>query len=401
MDNFNLDRSNSEEKEEDEIYKKTSPNDSNSILLEENDYSSEDNYENQYTHSGINKICYYNFNNSKPKNIIDYFNFNSEEYKKYKIYQRVKMILSKLNGFHNSYIEEICYLSWYYLKKLSHKKLSTIVPIITYKIILKYNIKSITLKDLKNNINFKCKKYFKNEKLFTELNSVLNQKEKIYENIYSTKSTENNLNNSHDKKIYNIKTQKYSDLVYNSVKNSINKIKEKSQYDLNIIKMRGKKIIQKNGNNKIGVENKNKDNVIIEKMIEQLSNEDKNINEMYCSPFNYELNNCLEQCMIFIYNKKQISSDDNNITQLNNKVINIKEEEKEKIIFNEDKFNKYFENKICSDILGLGLIKYFIDKNKILILSFNSLKKIFNCNIYQVKKSIFLIKLYNKYISNI
>ena len=393
MDNINPNNSYSDEKEEeDEIYKKTSPNDSNSNIFEENYYSNneDDEYENRFTYNGNNKICFYNFNKKRPNNIIDYLNINSDEYKKHKMNQKIRIILSKLNGLNNSDIEEICYFSWLYSKKLSHKKLQTIVPIIAYKIILKNNIKSITLKDLKEKINFKYKTYFKNEKLFEELNNSLNKNVQLNKNTYKL-----------NKNIYNIKTQKYSDLVYDSVKKSIIKIKEKSQYELNIIKIRGKKRIQKNGNKNIDFEKNNKNNIIIEQLIEQLSNKNKNINEMYCSPFNSELNNCQEECMLFIYNKNIISNNANNSDKLNNKIINLREEEKENNLLNEEKFNKYFENQICSEILGLGMIKYFIDKNKVIILSYNSLKKIFNCNIYQVKKSIFLIKLYIKYINNI
>ena len=112
-----------------------------------------------------------------------------------------------------------------------------------------------------------------------------------------------------------------------------------------------------------------------------------------------ELNNCQEQCKFFIYNYKQNSSDFKLDSSFNNKIINLKEEE-ETNISNENKFNDYFKNKICCDILGLGMIKYFIDKNKIIVLSYKILKEIFNCNISQVKKSIVYIKLYINNINN-
>ena len=114
----------------------------------------------------------------------------------------------------------------------------------------------------------------------------------------------------------------------------------------------------------------------------------------------FELNKCQEQCKCFIYNDKRNSSDIYNDETINGNIINLKEEN-EKKLSDEKNFENYFKDKINSDILGLGMIKYFIDKNKIIILSYNIIKEIFNCNIHQVKKSILYINLYNKYINNI
>ncbi len=140
--------------------------------------------------------------------------------------------------------------------------------------------------------------------------------------------------------------------------------------------------------------------MIIEKIFEKFKSDENNTKELYCSPIIFELNKCQEQCKCFIYNNKRTSSDNYNDETINGNIINLKEEN-EKILSDENIFEDYFKDKINSDILGLGMIKYFIDKNKIIILSYNIIKEIFNCNIHQVKKSIIEINLYNKYINNI
>ena len=385
----------SQKKGEDEMYQKTSPNDSNSMILEDNsDINKDTIYDGEFQNCDNNNFYFYNYGNRKPRNIIDYLNVNSDEYKKNRMSQKIKLMLINLPQLSKYYIDEICNLCWYYSKKLSHKKLSTILPVIVYKIITKYNIKYISLKDLKNKINFKYKTYFQNEKLFSELNeSINNNNKKFSSNIFT----------------YNIKTQKYSDLVYNNIITYIKKIKEKSQTQNNIIKIRhkkspAKKVKEKNTNNKNKYSN-DKNNKIIQKIYDKLSSEEKEIKEQYSTPFNFELNNCQEQCKVFIYNNKHLSNNNesNDNTSINN-TISLKEEdesEESKSENSENKFNTYFKNKICGDILGLGMIKYFTDKNEIILLSYKFLKDIFNCNICQVKKSIIFIKLYINCINNI
>ena len=376
----------SQKKEEEEIYQKTSPDDSNSMILADNSDINEDSiYENELKNNVNNNFCFYKLGNKKPRTLIDYLNVNSDEYKKNKVYQKIKAMLINLPQLSNSNINEICNLSWHYSQKLSHKKLSTIVPIIVYKIITKYQIKNISLKDLKNKINFRIKTYFQNEKLFSELNESINNQKKFRSNIVT----------------YNIKTQKYSDLVYNNIISYINKIKEKSQTQHNIIKIKhtkndAKKVKEKNRNNT--------NNKIIQKIFVKLSSKEKEIEEQYSTSFNLELNNCQEQCKTFIYNNPYLSADDNKGILIDKNIINLNEEEepeKGKTPISEKKFINYFNNKICCDILGLGMIKYFIDKNEIILLSYRILKEIFNCNIIQVKKSIIFIQLYINIIKNI
>ena len=373
MNTIYSDNSNSEEKEEEEeIYQKASPNDSNTMAFDgNNDSNKESETYNEFISNGNNQINFYHYENRKPKTVIDYLNINNDDYKKSKMYQKTSQMLNNLSSLPKIYQEEICYLSWVYSQKLPNKKLSTIVPIIVYKIITKYNIKNISLMDLKKNINFKYKTYFKNEKLFRELDKKFtpdknSSKERLNISLYN-----------------NLKTQNYCDLVYNSVKKHINVIKEKIYSDFNMIRIKRKK------KSKNEIKENPKNNIIIEKIINKLSNEEEN-KELYCSPVNFELNNCQEQCKSLIYNNQVNNSDNSNI---NDKIININEENENKLTYNKQ-FEDYFKNKIAIDILGLGMIKFFIDKNNIIIISYKHLKDIFNYNIYQIKKCIFHIKSY-------
>jgi hypothetical protein len=371
-----------------------SMNDSDSMMNDGNNLINKENsYGNDYFNNGNNNVYFNSFMNKRPRSNIDYLYINSDEYKKYKMYQKINSLLNKLTPLPKMYIDEICNLSWFYSKKLTNKKLSTIVPIIIYKIKTKYNIKTITLKDLKKKLKFSSKKYFKNEKLFTELNTNVNI-EKDYLN----------------KMANNLMTSNYSELVYNSVKNYIKKLKEKSQTSLNIIKIKGKKKMSQINKDIFKFNNghrneKDDNNKIIEKLYTKLSEEENNIEKLFYSPFIYELNNCQEQCKLFIYNNNPTSLDNKSIDKsINNnnikKIINLKEEE-ETELSDENKFNDFFKNKINGDILGLGMIKYFIDENDVITLSYKMLKEIFECNICQVKKAILYIRLYINYLNNI
>ena len=299
-------------------------------------------------------------------------------------------MLKGLNSLSNDIINEISFLSWYYSKKLPNKKLSIIAPIITYKIIKKYNIKNVTLKELKEKLNFRRKTYFKNEKLFDELNMNLIQNKS--NNKFKFK---NNINN-----IIISKKQAYSELVLSSITKYIKLMKEKIDTQPNLIKYKNNKLIINKGsimNEKLYYET-------IESLFDKISNNENKTKELYSNPILLELNNCLEQCKSFIYNNKQISKE-NNIkieqmceTNFTNQTINLIEESDKKS-YDENNFNEYFENKIDNDNFGLALIKYFIDKNDNIGLSYNKMKEIFNCNICQIKKSILLIKEFINYIN--
>ena len=301
-------------------------------------------------------------------------------------------MLKGLNSLSIDIINEISFLSWYYLKKLPNKKLVTIVPIITYKIIKKYNIRNVTLKDLKEKLNFKYKTYLKNEKLFDELNLNLNQKKSN-----NSINFNNNINN-----IIISKKQSFSELVLNSITKYIQLIKEKILFQPNMIKYKNYKPITNKGK----IINDKSYYDTIESLFEKISSNENKTKELYTNPIIIELNNCLLQCKSFIYNNKQIEIENNNMveqmseTNNTNQTINLIEES-EKRIYDENTFNEFFENKIDSNNLGLALIKYFIDKNEKITLSYKKMKEIFVCNIYQVKKSISFIKEFINYINKI
>ena len=371
---------------ENEIENNSISNNSNSTLSNNNSIE----FANNEPYNGFNNgNVIYNFLNKKQRNSIDYLNINEEDYQKKVCYKKINFMLKGLNSLSNDIINEISFLSWYYSKKLPNKKLSIIVPIITYKIIKKYNIKNVTLKELKEKLNFRRKTYFKNEKLFDELNMNLIQNKS--NNKFKFK---NNINNIISKK------QAYSELVLSSITKYIKLMKEKIDTQPNLIKYKNNKHIINKGsimNEKLYYET-------IESLFDKISNNENKTKELYSNPILLELNNCLEQCKSFIYNNKQISKENNikieqmSETNFTNQTINLIEESDKKS-YDENNFNEYFENKIDNDNFGLALIKYFIDKNDNIGLSFNKMKEIFNCNICQIKKSILLIKEFINYIN--
>ena len=371
---------------ENEIENNSISNNSNSTLSNNNSIE----FANNEPYNGFNNgNVIYNFLNKKQRNSIDYLNINEEDYQKKVCYKKINFMLKGLNSLSNDIINEISFLSWYYSKKLPNKKLSIIVPIITYKIIKKYNIKNVTLKELKEKLNFRRKTYFKNEKLFDELNMNLIQNKS--NNKFKFK---NNINNIISKK------QAYSELVLSSITKYIKLMKEKIDTQPNLIKYKNNKLIINKGsimNEKLYYET-------IESLFDKISNNENKTKELYSNPILLELNNCLEQCKSFIYNNKQISKENNikieqmSETNFTNQTINLIEESDKKS-YDENNFNEYFENKIDNDNFGLALIKYFIDKNDNIGLSFNKMKEIFNCNICQIKKSILLIKEFINYIN--
>ena len=386
MNNIDTNSSNIEENEIEDYSQNVN---SNSIFSDNK--SNEISYINEF-YNGINKPnIIYNFWNKKQRNIIDYLNINDDEYKKQQCFKKINFMLKGLNSLPNDIINEIVYYSWYYFKKLSNKKLSTIVPIITYKIIKKYDIKTVSLKDLKQNLNFCYKTYFQNEKLFNELNS-------------SAKNKENNFKFNHN--INNIiisKKQTFSELVLGSITKYIDLAKDKIQIQPNIIKFRNNK---KRKDNNYDTEKLNKvksDYKIIESLFSKISKNENNAKELYSNPAILELNNCLMQCKSLIYNNKQVCIEKDELTSetnMTNQTINLIEDNDKKL-YDENTFNKYFENKIDSDNLGLGLLKYFVDKNENISLSYKKMQKLFNCSIYQIKKSILYIYEYINYINKI
>ncbi len=382
MNNIDTNSSNIEENEIEDYSQNVN---SNSIFSDNK--SNEISYINEFYNGGNNQNIIYNFGNKKQRNIIDYLNINDEEYKRQQCYKKINFMIKGLNSLPNDIINEIVYYSWYYFKKLSNKKLSTIVPIITYKIIKKYNIKSVSLKDLKQNINFSYKTYFQNEKLFSEMNSVVKNKENNFK-------FNNNINN-----IIISKKQSFPELVLGSINKYIYLAKDKIQIHPNIIKFQSNK--RQKDNNKLN--KKKSDYKLIESLFSKISKNENNTKELYSNPVILELNNCLMQCKSLIYNNKQVCSEKDELmseTNMTNQTINLIEEN-EKKLYDENTFNKFFENKIDNDNLGLGLLKYFVDKNENISLSYKKMQKIFNCSIYQIKKSILYINEYINYINKI
>lgn len=382
MNNIDANSSNIEENEIEDYSQNVN---SNSIFSDNK--SNEISYINEFYNGGNNQNIIYNFGNKKQRNIIDYLNINDEEYKRQQCYKKINFMIKGLNSLPNDIINEIVYYSWYYFKKLSNKKLSTIVPIITYKIIKKYNIKSVSLKDLKQNINFSYKTYFQNEKLFSEMNSVVKNKENNFK-------FNNNINN-----IIISKKQSFPELVLGSINKYIDLAKDKIQIHPNIIKFQSNK--RQKDNNKLN--KKKSDYKLIESLFSKISKNENNTKELYSNPVTLELNNCLMQCKSLIYNNKQVCAEKDELmseTNMTNQTINLIEEN-EKKLYDEKTFNKFFENKIDNDNLGLGLLKYFVDKNENISLSYKKMQKIFNCSIYQIKKSILYINEYINYINKI
>ena len=382
MNNIDTNSSNIEENEIEDYSQNVN---SNSIFSDNK--SNEISYINEFYNGGNNQNIIYNFGNKKQRNIIDYLNINDEEYKRQQCYKKINFMIKGLNSLPNDIINEIVYYSWYYFKKLSNKKLSTIVPIITYKIIKKYNIKSVSLKDLKQNINFSYKTYFQNEKLFSEMNSVVKNKENNFK-------FNNNINN-----IIISKKQSFPELVLGSINKYIDLAKDKIQIHPNIIKFQSNK--RQKDNNKLN--KKKSDYKLIESLFSKISKNENNTKELYSNPVILELNNCLMQCKSLIYNNKQVCVEKDELmseTNMTNQTINLIEEN-EKKLYDENTFNKFFENKIDNDNLGLGLLKYFVDKNENISLSYKKMQKLFNCSIYQIKKSILYINEYINYINKI
>ena len=368
---------NSSYSEQNEINKNFSNGDYNSILSNsENDKSNGASYINDFYNGENNGNNLNNYEVKKHRNLIDYLNINDDSYKKQQIEKKINLMLIGLKQLPKNIKDEIIFLSVYYLKKFQNKKLSSIVPIIAYKTIKKYNIKTVTLKDLRTELNFSYKTYFKNEKLFNEVDANINQRNSMGYFIYN-----NNIN-----KIIFPKKERYSELVIKAIMKYIEIIRKKIENQPNIIKIKKNKLI----NDKFILDSKKSNYKLIETLFSKISKNENNANELYSSPIMIELNNCLAQCKSLIYNNKEEFLTETNIS---NQTINLKEEDEIKP-YNENDFNNYFVNKIDSDSLGLGMLKYFIDKNTNISLSYKNMKELFKCNIYEIKKSILFIKEY-------
>ena len=104
-----------------------------------------------------------------------------------------------------------------------------------------------------------------------------------------------------------------------SLKKSINKIKDKIKLNINIIKPKNIKKL----NNKERTNNKISNGKKIELIYTNISENENNIKKLYYNPVIEELDNWLAQCESLIYNSsnKEDSVSDTNIT---NQTINIR-----------------------------------------------------------------------------
>ena len=222
-------------------YSYTNNTENSDILNEENYYYPNDNI---LVNESIKLDMNNNFIlNHKIKNSLDLLNLNDSNYENYKLSQK---ILNKIKIFNfdnkiNNEIISICLTN----KKLMN--LNYLLEIVIYKIIKKYNF-DITIKELKEKINFKISHYLKyNNKL----------------NIY------NEFN--------------YKQIIMNLIKNHIQKLIKISKIKQRIfIKQKNKKIIINSyKNNEINLLNNFQD----------VENELKNIEQMCYNFINNEKKN--------------------------------------------------------------------------------------------------------------
>jgi hypothetical protein len=117
----------------------------------------EDEYglENEYDKTSRAKKNYVIFT-KRPTNTLDFMNMNSDEYKNWKIKERIKQLLSPFN-ITEKYINEISDSCILYKNK-SKYKLRSILPVVAYKVIKNNNLQ-ISHSDLFKKLNFKKSKY--------------------------------------------------------------------------------------------------------------------------------------------------------------------------------------------------------------------------------------------------
>jgi hypothetical protein len=190
-------------------YSYTNNTENSDILNEENYYYPNDNI---LVNESIKLDMNNNFIlNHKIKNSLDLLNLNDSNYENYKLSQK---ILNKIKIFNfdnkiNNEIISICLAN----KKLMN--LNYLLEIVIYKIIKKYNF-DITIKELKEKINFKISHYLK-----------YNNKLNIY-NEFNYKQIIMNLIKNHIQKLIKISKikqrifikQKNKKIIINSYKNN-------------------------------------------------------------------------------------------------------------------------------------------------------------------------------------
>ena len=225
-------------------YSYTNNTENSDILNEENYYYPNDNI---LVNESIKLDMNNNFIlNHKIKNSLDLLNLNDSNYENYKLSQK---ILNKIKIFNfdnkiNNEIISICLAN----KKLMN--LNYLLEIVIYKIIKKYNF-DITIKELKEKINFKISHYLK-----------YNNKLNIY-NEFNYKQIIMNLIKNHTQKL--IKISKIKQRIFIKQKNKKIIINSYKNNEINLL------------NNFQDVENELKN---IEKMCYNFINNEKKNNEI-------------------------------------------------------------------------------------------------------------------------
>lgn len=426
---------------ESENYQNFESDTENNFYLSNNDNNylpqeySKVNQNNLYLYGGNNFNYNLFFREGKKKTKIDLLKYNSIEFKKFRMFSKIKTMLLPFS-LQKSLIDEICTLTWFYSKKL-HKQLSTLVPIILYKLIKKYNISNITLKDLKQKLNFKYRNYFKNEKFFPEMEQYKNTlllKKDLGHSISSEKFIT-------DVKNFIIKCISTLKKNYEEKKLSggIRQLQEK-RWGGNDLLERG--IDDFNGLNfKEGISCNEREFRLIIKMSEKLLINEKIVEKIYIDPVILELDYCQEQCLKFINENMHNSKDDikeknkinkgiyevknetkeinegikevkeikekNKLNDLNENgtyvnVINLDENKEEEVeVLEKLNFVQFINNRISSYNIAISMIKFFIDKNKSIKITFQYLKDNFNFDRKKIKNGINLIQSYISYCNKI
>lgn len=433
-------------------------NSNNSIISDNLEKLNYDSF-NEFTFTKNNEITYvpqqiqkptFNknfFYKGKPKTSLDYLKINSTEYKYFQMQKKVKNLLRELN-LSKSLEEEICHLSYHYSISLNkRKKLSTIVPIILYKLLKKYNNKNYTLKDLKQKINFKYKTYFRNEKLFQIFDqnqiTLKHNLEKENTNEQYIGKVKNELNKCFLllKSTYHQQNEKYGCNCFGYRENGnkrISLLKHKTKRESK--KSKNKIFNDSNdfGNlNCINTKNYSERELhLIIKMSDQLIINEKIVEKIYIEPVILELENCQELCIQFINdNSKNINISLNeykgnnetslikylDINEVNtsqstcystsislcanlslNNIKNMENINEKEIIVEHNKeetnyFAEFFKEQIDCYSLAISLIKFFVNNNEKLRITYKTMEQCFNIQRIKIKKGINLIK---SYISN-
>lgn len=390
-------------------------------------------YVNQNFPKPINNIKtnHFFFNNKRrPRTSLDILKINSIEYKRFLMNLKIKKMLKELN-LSKSLEDEVCHLCFLFTNKLLiRKKLTTIVPVILYKILKKYNNKTYSLKDLKQKINFKYKTYFKNEKLFPifDHNQIL-----LKNNLKNAISNEQYINSlkidlskcfQKLKNTYLTQKQKYGingfrsncSCNYNKgislLKNKRRRIEnignENLKFNLNTLQKKEFRLIIRMSD-KLIINEKIVEKVFIEPVIEELENCKES-----CNQFINENNTIIQLCpdkqerevedqTATINNNYKFSNQSKSTYSSNNNSANIsfnfgKIDKIEKNI-GQVNFAEFFKEKIDTYSLAISLIKYLSDSFHQIKISYKVIQECFDIGMIKIINGKNLIKSFINYRS--